>query len=282
MNCKEISINYNNMSKEKAINDNRLMALVYLNQAKIYFLSDFDLAARSLSKVQELLMDGGSKRIFCSSKISYLMIELLHNKRCDYNNMIKEAYLILEEAFEGSYAHSIARLYLVLAVLYLFSEETSTLKETRNLIDVGINYSIKFGFQREAWEFYNLLAIVQLRNGVASEEIRKTFATAFSLLQRHDYLNIGMRDLCCDNLLVLSNIGFFYQSKKTEKEFYEYMKNVTFFGDSTHNIKGDNLLPTVFLKKEYLKAKQRQLLFVDVPNNNLLRDTATGYFIALS
>lgn len=60
------------------------------------------------------------------------------------------------------------------------------------------------------------------------------------------------------------------------------MKNVTFFGDSTHNIKGDNLLPTVFLKKEYLKAKQRQLLFVDVPNNNLLRDTATGYFIALS
>ncbi len=283
MNCKEIAINYNNMSREKAVNDKRLMALVYLNRAKIYFLRDFDLAATSLLKVQELLMDGGSKRIFCSSKISYLMIELLHNKRCDYNNMIKETYLILEEAFEGSYAHSIARLYLILAVLYLFSEETSAkLKETKNLIEVGINYSIKFGFQREAWEFYNLLAIVQLRNGDDSEEVRKTFATAFSLLQRHDYLNIGMRDLCCDNLLVLSNIGFFYQSKKTEKEFYEYMMNVTFFGDSTHGMKGDNVPPTKFLKKEYLKAKQRQLLFVDIPNNNLLRDNVTGYFIALS
>ncbi len=28
------------------------------------------------------------------------MIELLHNKRSDYNNMIKEAHWILEEAFE--------------------------------------------------------------------------------------------------------------------------------------------------------------------------------------
>ena len=156
------------------------------------------------------------------------------------------------------------------------------LKETKNLIDIGINYSIKFGFQREAWEFYNLLGIVQLRNGADSEEIRKTFATAFSLLQTHDYLNIGMRSLCCDNLLVLSNIGFFYQSKETEREFYEYMMKVTFFGDSTYQAKQDNLLPTKFLKKEYLKAKQKQLLFVDNPNNNLLRDTITGYFIALS
>lgn len=283
MNCKEIAINYNEMSKEKAVSDQRLMALVYLNRAKIYFLSDFDIAATSLLKVQELLAEGNSKRIFCSSKISYLMIELLHNKRCDYNNMIKEAHLILEEAFEGSYAHSIARLYLLLAVLHLFAEEnTSMLKETKNLIDIGINYSIKFGFQREAWEFYNLLGIVQLRNGADSEEIRKTFATAFSLLQTHDYLNIGMRSLCCDNLLVLSNIGFFYQSKETEKEFYEYMMKVTFFGDSTYQAKQGNLLPTKFLKKEYLKAKQKQLLFVDNPNSNLLRDTITGYFIALS
>lgn len=283
MNCKELAINYNEMSKEKAATDKRLMALVYLNRAKIYFLNDFDLAAASLLKVQELLMDGDSKRIFCSSKISYLMIELLHNKRCDYNNMIKEAHLILEEAFEGSYAHSIARLYLILAVLHLFSEETNEkLKETKNLIDIGINYSVKFGFQRELWEFYNLLAIVQIRSGTDSEEVRKTFATTFSLLQNHDYLNIGMRNLCCDNLLVLSNIGFFYQSKKTEREFYECMMKVTFFGDSAHQLKEDNLHPTEFLRKEYLKAKQKHLLFVDIPNNNLLRDNITGYFIALS
>ncbi len=132
MNCKEIAINYNEMSKEKAVSDQRLMALVYLNRAKIYFLSDFDIAATSLLKVQELLAEGNSKRIFCSSKISYLMIELLHNKRSDYNNMIKEAHWILEEAFEGSYAHSIARLYLLLAVLHLFAEEnTLMLKETK-------------------------------------------------------------------------------------------------------------------------------------------------------
>lgn len=175
------------------------------------------------------------------------MIELLHNKRTDYNKMIEEAHLILEEAFEGSYAHSIARVYLILAVLHLFSAKSSDkLQETRDLIDLGINYSIKFGFQREAWEFYNLLAIVQLRHGIVVEEIRKTFATAFTLLQEHDYLNLGMRNLCCDNILVLSNIGFFYQSKKTEKEFYEYMMKVTFWGDSRQHIKGDNPLPTNF------------------------------------
>lgn len=284
LNCKDLAINFNEMSKtERANIDNRLMALVYLNKAKIYFLSDFEVAAQSLLKVQELLKDGDSKRIFCSSKISYLMIELLHNKRSDYNNMIKEVYTILEEAFNGNYAHAIARLYLILAVLQLLSEKHSTnLKETKNLIDIGINYSIKFGFQREAWEFYNLLAIVQLRQGAESEDIRRTFATAFDLLQKHDYLNLGMRDLCCDNILVLSNIGFFYQSKKSEKEFYEYMLKVTFFGDSELHAKGINLLPTNFLKKEYLKAKEKKLLFTKVPNNNLLRDSVTGYFIALS
>ncbi len=247
LNCKDLAINYNEMSKEKAMLDNRLMALVYLNKAKIYFLSDFEIANQSLAKVQELLKNGDSKRILCSSKISCLMIELLHNKRTDYNKMIEEAHLILEEAFEGSYAHSIARVYLILAVLHLFSAKSSDkLQETRDLIDLGINYSIKFGFQREAWEFYNLLAIVQLRHGIVVEEIRKTFATAFTLLQEHDYLNLGMRNLCCDNILVLSNIGFFYQSKKTEKEFYEYMMKVTFWGDSRQHIKGDNPLPTNF------------------------------------
>lgn len=283
LNCKDLAINYNKMSKEKAITDNRLMALVYLNRAKIYFLSDFEIANQSLQKVQELLKNGDSKRILCSSKISCLMIELLHNRRSDYERMIEEAQLILEEAFEGSYAHSIARLYLVLAVLYLFSEKNgSNLKETSDLIDLGINYSIKFGFQREAWEFYNLLAIVQLRQGIDVEEIRKTFATAYKLLQEHDYLNLGMRDLCCDNLLVLSNIGFFYQSKKTEKEFYEHMIKVTFWGDSMQHVKRENPLPTNFLRKEYLKARKRNLLFTEAPNNNLLRDDVTGYFIALS
>lgn len=283
LNCKDLAINYNKMSKDKAMMDNRLMALVYLNKAKIYFLSDFEISIRSLLKVQELLKNGDSKRILCSSKISCLMIELLHNKRSDYNKMIEEAHLILEEAFEGNYAHSIARLYLLLAVLHLFSENSNNkLKETRDIINLGINYSIKFGFQREAWEFYNLLAIVQLRHGIDVEEVRKTFATAFTLLQEHDYLNLGMRNLCCDNILVLSNIGFFYQSKKTEKEFYEYMMKVTFWGDSRKHVKGGNPLPTNFLKKEYLKARQRHLLFTNDPNNNLLRDSVTGYFIALS
>lgn len=283
LNCKDLAINYNIMSKEKAIDDNRLMALVYLNKAKIYFLKDFEQASQSLLRVQELLKNGDSKRIFCSSKISYLMIELLHNKRCDYINMIKESHSILKEAFEGNYAHAIARLYLILAALYLLSETPITkLQETSKLIDMGINYSIKFGFQRETWEFYNLLGIVQLRQGLDSEEIRKTFVTAFTLLQRHDYLNLGMRDLCCDNILVLSNIGFFYQSKKTEKEFYEYVTQVTFFGDSESRIKQDNTLPTNYLKQEYLKAKQKKLLFTNDPNNNLLRDSVTGYFIALS
>lgn len=283
MNCKDIAINFNEMSKEKAAADNRLMALVYLNRAKIYFLTDFDIADASLLEVQDLLKNGDSQRIFCSSKISLLMIALLHKKRSDYSNMLEEARIILKEALDGSYAHSVARLYLIMAVLHLLSAEPlDKLEETKNLIDIGINYCIKFGFQREAWEFYNLLAIVQIRNGADAEEIRKTFATVFSLLQKHDYLQIGMRDLCCDNLLVLSNIGFFYQSKKTEKEFYEFVTKISFYGDSAYSIKEAELLPKKFLRKEYLKAKQRQLLFVDTPNVDLLKDTVTNYFIALS
>ncbi|MCL2761787.1 MAG: AAA family ATPase [Treponema sp.] len=283
-NCKNLAMNFNEMSKkEKVTVDNRLMALVHLNHAKIYFLSDFERASKSLLKIQELLKNGNSKRILCSSKISYLVIELLHKKRCDYDNMIKEILVLLKEAFDGNYAHSIARIYLILAVLHLVAEEHITnFNKIIDLIDKGINYSIKFGFVREMWEFYNLLAIIQLRQGVDSEEIRQTFATAYTLLQNHDYLNLGMRDLCCDNILLLSNIGFFYQSKKTEKEFYEYMSKITFFEGVVNHKKSDDSLLKKFLKEEYSKARKKQLLFTHSPNNDLLRDSVTGYFIALS
>lgn len=283
-NCKDLAINFNEMSKKlKIAIDNRLLAIVYLNTAKIHFLTDYDEAEKNLLTVQQLLKNGESKRILCSSKISYLMINLLHNKRKDYSNMIDESYDILKEASNENYAHSIARIYLILAVLYLLSEKSNkNFEQTKEYISKGIDYSIKLGFQREVWEFYNLLGIVQIRQGVDSEEIRKTFSTAIKLLERHDYLNLGMRDLCCDNILVISNIGFFYQSKKTEKEFYENMSKVSFWGDSKyHTIKG-NSIPNEFLKKEYVKASKKQLLFTETPNNNLLRDSFTNYFIALS
>lgn len=156
------------------------------------------------------------------------------------------------------------------------------MEKTKEYISKGIDYSIKLGFQREVWEFYNLLGIVQIRQGIDSEEIRKTFSTAIKLLERHDYLNLGMRDLCCDNILVISNIGFFYQSKKTEKEFYENMSKVSFWGDSKYKTIKGNSIPNEFLKKEYVKASKKQLLFTKTPNNNLLRDSFTNYFIALS
>lgn len=283
-NCKELALNFNEMSKkQKIVSDKSLLAIVYLNTAKIYFLSDYEISAKNFLKVQDLLADGESKRIYCSSKISLLMIGLLHKKRDDYDNMIEESYSILKEASDGNYAHSMARIYLVLAVLHLLiGKDTEGLNKTKNFINKGINYSVKFGFQREVWEFYNLLGIVQLRQRTDSEEIRQTFVTAFTLLQKHDYLNLGMRDLCCDNILVLSNIGFFYQSKKTEKEFYDFMSQITFWGDSTYYVKEDTTQPNDFLRKEYLKAQHKQLLFTKSPNNNLLRDEITGYFIALS
>lgn len=282
-NCKNLALNFNEISKTKiALSDKRLMALVHLSHAKIFFLNDFEVASQSLMKVQELLKDGESRRIMCSSKVSHLVIKLLHKKCDNYHGMIKEAKVLLKEAEEGKYSHSIARINLVLSVLsFLAEEKNGDLWLTKKHIETGIDYSIKIGFVHELWEFYNLLAIVQLRLGVEVEQIRQTFSTVFAILKSHDYLNLGMCDLCCDNILVLSNIGFFYQSKNTEKEFYEHMsKVISFYG--VKRFEENSIAMKNFLKKEYVKAKDKKLLFATTDKSDLLRDSVTGYFIALS
>ncbi len=103
-----------------------------------------------------------------------------------------------------------------------------------------------------------------------SNEIFKVFETIYYLLFEQNLLYIGNRLLCFGNIMVISNIGFFYQ-KISEKAFNEKMSTITYSGNSLLQKQNKDVL---FVDKTSLLSKNQ--------NFHFLIDDETHYFIVLS
>jgi hypothetical protein len=287
-NCKELSFNFNLLSFQIAekSNDVNLRAIAYLNKGKIHYYNDYELSKQSFVNITKLR--GVSERILCASKSSLLMLELLYNKCKCFDEIEIEANELLRESIKGSYAHSIVKLYLLLAVINFLKEQSSkTYNNTQILIEKGINQSIRHGFPTHIWQFYNLRGIIEMHLNAEPEQIRRTFETVYDALKRQDLLYLGTLDLCFGNILALSNIGYYFQSNGYESAFYEKISPITFLGgksDYNGNIASNEYSYSYSiekLKKEYKKAKNKQILFTKNSPVGLLRDTDTQYFIPI-
>ncbi|MDR0307078.1 MAG: ATP-binding protein [Chitinispirillales bacterium] len=292
-NCKSLSTHFNILSFREAEkkSDNGLLALAYLNKSKINFYNDYEVAYDSLLKVGEVLNDGSSKRILCSSRISLLLLDLLHGKTADLKESHEKAHSLLKQAINNNYSNSMIRSYSALAVTaFLSVGDGKSFDEAHNFIDRGIDSSIKFGIPVHIWKFYNLRAIIQSRLNQSDDIQMRTFETVHTMLKMQNLLYLGELDLCSGNILALSNIGSFYQSIKGETAFYQKMSLVSYY-NSTSFCDFNCVKPACryicsnsnrSIKKEYKKASQKELLFIDNPPKHLLRDSKTKYFIPIS
>lgn len=293
LNCKKLSQNYNELSFREAqkSSDQSLIALAYLNRSKLHYFNDYSMARESLENIFNILSDGTSRRILCLGRISFLTIELLHNKDCDYQKLFEQAHELIDEAIEGNYSHAVIKIYLILAITdFIINEQKGTFINTQKLISKGIDCSIKYGIPTNMWQFYNLLGIVQIHMNLHTEDIWRTFETVYALLAKQDLLCLGNLDLCYGNILALSNIGFFLQSYKFENDFYKKMASTSHFGSILDSDYSDSTVSKEYtyshsiekLKCEYKKARKKQVLFIDESTDGLYRDKKTGYFIPIS
>ena len=176
------------------------------------------------------------------------------------------------------------------------SKNNKDLKVVKKLIDNGINASIRLGIPGYIWQFYNLLAIVFLKLKKDNNEIFKVFETIHYLLFEQNLLYIGHRSLCFGNILVISNIGFFYQ-RISERDFNEKMSTITYAGNSQLQKQNKesldkgmiNKINQEYLKKQFKLAENKDVLFADKTsllsknkNFHFLIDNETHYYIVLS
>jgi hypothetical protein len=286
-----MAINYNELSFREAAksSDLNLTALSYLNKGKTYQYFDYDTSERSLARVIGILECKNLPRITCASRVALLALNLLHCKQDDIQDVSKQAHQLLQEAIDGSYADTIVRTYLVMAVAnFLTAEKRGSYETTQKLIKTGIDCSIKYGIPTHIWQFYNLLGITQIHLNAKSDEVKRTFETMYSMLSREHLLHLGERNLCYGNILALSNIGYFFQSRQFENEFYKKIAPVTYFGGSheqNYSNQSDEYSYSDSMEKlkcEYLNARNMQVLFTNDSTEGLLRDPSTQYFIPIS
>ena len=292
-NCYELADIYNKLSIRTADekDDDNLRALAYISRAKIYFYSDPEQAKENLIKADDILQKGVSQRILCHNNITKLIFECVYENEIDWKSMRYEAEELLKIATENSFANSIIRLHLLLAICeFMQSNLDLDFKTCFYHISLGIDASIRFGIGTYIWQFYNLLAIIYTNQNYDSNEIMKLFETVFSILNRQGLLYIGNRDFCYGNLLAISNIAFFWQQNKMETIFYQkiskinFMENISLCDYECSKPSCSYLCPNElsFLKRQYTRAQNKKILFYENKSQYCFRDPKTEYFIIVS
>lgn len=292
-NCHDLACIYNKLSLSTAEekDDDNLRALAYISRAKIYFYSDPEQAKENLIKADDILQRGSSLRILCHNNVTKLIFDCVYTGENDWKNMRYKADKLLKIAIENSFTNSIIRLHLLLALCeFMQSNVESNFKTCFYHISLGIDASIRFGIGTYIWQFYNLLAIIYTHQNYDSNEIMKLFETVFSILNRQGLLYIGNRDFCYGNLLAISNIAFFWQQNKMETIFYKkigkvnFMESISLCDYECSKPSCSYLCPNElsFLKRQYIRAQNKKILFYENKNQYCFRDPKTEYFIIIS
>ncbi|MDR1002551.1 MAG: ATP-binding protein [Oscillospiraceae bacterium] len=292
-NCFELALNYCNLelSIAEKFKDNSLTIIAHRTRSKLYFYNDNIKCKDSLDKANVFLQNGSSTRIYEDNALSELLFEMQNNKSCNWKQILNDAIEIKKRAFDNSFYKSFIRSYTLLSVSQVkLANDSNDLLIAKKLIQEGIDASIRFGIPSHIWQFYNLLAIVDMKLNYESDHVLRLFETVFSMLASQNLLYIGNRDFCFCNVMAISNVGFFLHDNGFESNFINKMSSVTYTGYSQLcNYDCGNsecgyicMSDTAYLNKQYTKAGNKQLLFIDQIQQRLLRDESTKYFIPLS
>lgn len=277
---------YNTLSVNLAekLGDNRLKALAYRTKYKLYLYSDMNLSRESLiesAKATELMP---SKRIEMDNSLDFCALEILSNPTGQQNEQISALNALLKDIEANNFHRAQIHCFFLLAICNLIKNEEKATLLAKEYVDNAINLSTAFGIVGYLWRLHNLQAIIEMRMGATPQHIYKTFSTVFCILKRHGLLYIGNCDTCEGNILALSNIGYYLQEHEFESTFYQMMSLVTFIGQEYTTHPSQNLAENpidAFLVQQYIRAKEKKVLFARTEPRNLLRDSQTHYLIIL-
>ena len=290
----ELANNYNKLATQLAENadDEGLLSLAYITNAKLNLYSNSDDAQRKLAASRKLLETKRNSRLFCHNEISIIIQEFPYQINNDLwrSEAMSIINNILQISIENNYASSIIRSYLVLAALEFFDPQgKKDFSLVKKFIDFGIDASIKFGIATYIWEFYNLKFIIAVKLHESADYIMKIVETIKRMLRQQNLCYLGSMDFCYANILVLTNIARYYTR---EKEFYEFMNSISYNNSYNSGCNFDcdskncvyvceNTLAKFKDEYDYIHNEDR-ILFQEKSITYSLIDTETKYYLALS
>lgn len=286
----EISHNYNRLASRiaKEQEDYKLMALAEISKAKILLFRDYSNSQIAVAKAKECLRKDNEKRITCHNNLSELVFPLrqaIEKKDMPYS-LVNDFRKLHQEALNHNYANSILRSYVFLATIALEYD----LNKALEYVNRGIDASIRWGQANYMWHFYNLKAIIAIRQKKDTDYVAKLFETVYRLLARQNLLFWGSLDFTYENILPMTNVMKFCHSYGFESEFYRkistinYNKNVFScdYNCGSKNCEFDCIQTTQAYKKEYSNIGKGHLLLVDTSFSYSITDEETGYYLPFS
>lgn len=295
-----IAENYTNLSLKlaKNLNDSNLQALSFITKAKLYLYNDRNMSKFYLNEAQKLLSKENSYRIKCHNDVSLLIMALMEMPEKEIGQlkkMIKEAENLKNICIKNNFANSVIRIYMLLAVLnfYLDLDRNINFTTASRYIEKGIDMSIKFGISTYIWQFYNLKAIIFVKQKQKVSEQKSLFDTIFNILKKQNLIYLGKCDFTYGNILALTNIMFFYKNNVSENIFYQKI-NLLSVSDNMNSCDFNcnksicqyechtnlKLYQKEWNKLSLLKNNQ-SILFGEVTEHYALQDDS-GYYIILS
>lgn len=285
------AIEYNKLASRMAdkMNNNKLRALTKINEAKLWFFSDCEKSYKLMAEAKMYFSKSPVPRLNCHNELGLLTAEMVLSK-CDISNIkiyISRAQDLLSQSIDINYPLDIIRSHFLLAVLH-YLEPEGNLELCKKQIEAGIDTSIRYGILKLMGNYYNLKALVAIKEKQNKEYITSLFDTMIDYLKQEDLLFLGNLDFTYSNIILLTNYLVFLNENELESKNYQFLSQITYYGSDvkcdfncSEHIKCHYTCfhDAKIFKENFKKIKEGSLLLVNPQYKFRLKDDM--YFIPI-
>lgn len=293
-NHKALAQKYNILSEKVAneLDDSKLISLSIMMKAKIHYYSDTQLSVNYMEQAHKIMTHDNAYRINCHNNVSIIgaNVMLSANKGYHFSKYIKDTRQLLAEAIDNNYSFTIIRCNLLLAALYYLSEDNFSIVISKQYINDGINASVRYGCEKLMNYFYNLKAIISIREGTLSENTLKYFDTMLNFLIKQNLVFLGNLDFCYGNIVSITNYARFIYNYGDEQRLYRFLNKLSYYkSDQTCDFDCSKRKDCYYscnknidiFKKNIERIEEKNLILLDTKYQYPLYDPYTGYYIII-
>lgn len=285
---------YNELSETVAneLQDSKLITLSIMMKAKICYYSNPSQSLKYMDQARKIMLRDSAYRINCHNNVSIEGSQVLisANKTFDFTENIKNVRSLLAEAVDKNYSFTIIRCHLMLAALYYLSEKEYDIERSKQYIEEGINASIRYGCEKLMNYFYNLKAIISIREGYSPEHTLQYLDTMLDYLWKQNLLFLGNLDFCYGNIVSITNYAKFILNYGDEQRLYRFLNRLNYYQSNQtcdfdcskrktcHYSCNKNI--NIF-KKNIKRIEDKKMILIGSQYEYPLLDPYTGYYVVI-
>lgn len=293
-NHKILAEKYNILSEKIAneLGDSKLICLSLMMKAKIHYYSDPQLAVKYMERACKIMTSDNAYRINCHNNVSLIgaNVMILSKQGYFFSKYIRDVKKLLTEAIDNNYSFTIIRCNLLLAALYYLSEDEFNINLSKQYINDGINASIRYGCEKLMNYFYNLKAVISIREGYSAEITLKYFDTMLDFLIKQNLVFLGNLDFCYGNIISITNYAKFIYNYGDEQRLYNFLNKLSYYkSNQTCDFECSKRKDCYYsckknvdiFRKNIKRIEERKLILLDEKYQYPLFDFHTGYYIII-